>query len=216
MKVCVADVKELDDALLGRFMAGMPDERRARTARFRRRSDKALAAGAHRLLLYMLKTEYGIAPAKAQWAAYEYGKPYLQDADVQFNISHSGDMVMCAVCDGPVGVDIERIRPYSSRIPVRIMSPEEKKAYDAAADKETMFFAVWTLKEAYIKYTGRGFMTPLGALTAYPDGGTVRTNTESCCLKSFDSIGGYMAAVCADTPYEGALEHIDITALAAF
>ena len=96
-------------------------------------------------------------------AADELGKPYILDTDVQFNLSHSGDMVMCAVCEGPVGTDIEKMRPVSRRVPPRIMSAEEKRIYDKSGDKDAMFFAVWTLKEAYIKYTGRGLSDTIGA-----------------------------------------------------
>ena len=37
----------------------------------------------------------------------EYGKPYLASGDLFFNLSHCGDMVVCAVCDREVGVDIQ-------------------------------------------------------------------------------------------------------------
>ena len=46
MRVCVADIQAIDDTLLNRFLADMPELRRVRAGRYRRRSDKALAAAA--------------------------------------------------------------------------------------------------------------------------------------------------------------------------
>lgn len=37
-----------------------------------------------------------------------YGKPYVEGC-AEFNISHSGDMVVCCIGDKQIGIDIEQL-----------------------------------------------------------------------------------------------------------
>lgn len=50
--------------------------------------------------------------------SYEYGelgKPQIVNIPKKFNLSHSGDYVVCAVGDGEVGADIQKWVPYKER-----------------------------------------------------------------------------------------------------
>ncbi len=45
------------------------------------------------------------------WGKNHYGKPYLNGyPNYYFNISHSGEFVVCAISNNPVGIDIEQIK----------------------------------------------------------------------------------------------------------
>ena len=91
-----------------------------------------------------------------------HGKPYLEGAgDVEFNLSHSGDLALVAVARGVrVGVDVERVRDLDDRdaIARRFFSPRERDEFTALPDglKTTAFFRLWTCKESYIKCIGTG------------------------------------------------------------
>ncbi len=87
------------------------------------------------------------------------GKPFFPDfPDYHFNLSHSGPYVLCALSDlGPVGVDVERVRPHCARLPQYIMSGEETAAFDGSWEE---FTRIWTLKEAYAKLLGRSIWPP--------------------------------------------------------
>lgn len=177
----------------------MSPEKRARIERMRYKKDAQAALKAHRLLCYALKTVCGIVPKPEDWGTEQNGKPYLKNTEnVHFNISHSGRMAMCAVNERPVGVDIEMIRPYSDSVARRVMSPEERRAFAAAGDKDRLFFKIWTLKEAYLKYTGAG-ISALDDITVYPSGGGIITNADGCEFALIDGAEGYQAAVCAQT-----------------
>jgi 4'-phosphopantetheinyl transferase len=215
MKVCIANAAGIGAAAMSGWTAIMPQDRRMKVARFRKHSDKALAVVSHRLLCYMLKTCRGITPREDQWGVGADGKPYLLDCDVHYNISHSGEMVMCALHDRPVGADIERMRPFSPNVPGRIMSPEEKRVYDLADDQRTLFFQIWTLKEAYIKYLGVGMRMPLHTITVYPAQERIESNISECRFSLLGGIPGYQAAVCADAPADAA-EWIDEATLSYF
>jgi 4'-phosphopantetheinyl transferase len=98
------------------------------------------------------------------------GKP--QVAGLEFNLSHSGDLVAYAVSNLPVGIDIERIRSMDlSGIIQRFFAPNEFAAWQklAPSEQSAAFFRTWTVKEAYLKAIGTGLHTPLSAVEVSMD-----------------------------------------------
>lgn len=181
------------------WLADMSAEKRDRIQRLKNENDKRLMATAHRLLCYALETVFGLRPSGDDWATGWHGKPYLKNAPyVHSNISHSGCVAMCAVHNTPVGVDIQRIDRADSIVAQRFMSGRELEAFDAAPDKDGMFYKIWTLKEAYVKYCGRGLGTGLQGLSIYPCGNTIQTNIGGCQFALMAPLKGYQAAACAD------------------
>ena len=100
-----------------------------------------------------------------------FGKPFAKDLpDIHFNLSHSGEYAVCAVGDSPVGVDIQQIVPLKADIASRFFSSQEQ-AYVRGAGRREAFFDIWVLKEAYVKYTGKGFTEAIdGFSTVLPPG----------------------------------------------
>ncbi len=195
MRVWFASTLE-DNDLIGKWMSGMPAEKRSRIERLRRREDAFTAITAHRLLCFALKSTYGIEPSPEDWAKGEFGKPYLKSfSGVHFNISHSGNMAMCALHSGRVGADIELARPFEHGLEKRIMSDSERQVFQECDEKVKFFYQIWTLKESYLKYTGRG-LGALGEITVLP-GETIRSNVTGCRFSLIDRIPGYQSAVCA-------------------
>ena len=79
------------------------------------------------------------------------GKPYAEGYN--FSVSHSGDIFACAFADSNVGIDIQHSRNVKAdRIAERYFTEREA----AGIESEDDFFRLWTRKEAYAKYTGRG------------------------------------------------------------
>ena len=99
----------------------------------------------------------GISPSQLVMARGEYGKPYFTNTDLKFNISHSGKYIVCAVCDGEVGVDIEEITKTDLSLARNIFMPSEQKYIQSSKDKIKAFYEIWTAREAYMKYVGKGF-----------------------------------------------------------
>lgn len=101
---------------------------------------------AHGALRGVLSRYLGEDPAAIELRSGERGKPMLADPDaaLRFNLSHSGGLVLIAVCrDREVGVDVQRMRKRRGRE----RSPE--------------FFAQWTRREAIAKCHGVGLWAPL-------------------------------------------------------
>ena len=92
------------------------------------------------------------------------GKPYLRDfPGLHFNISHSGDLVVCALSDRPVGIDVEKPGTLPSRITRRFFSRGEIDCISNAQDKYAAFYKIWTMKESYLKLKGEGSAIPLAS-----------------------------------------------------
>ena len=104
---------------------------------------------------------------------FEYGprgKPALDTgyhaSNICFNVSHSADMALYAVCrDRTVGVDIEMVRPIDrlEKLAERFFSRNEVEALAQLKDEQRLmgFFNAWTRKEALLKAVGTGLSFPL-------------------------------------------------------
>lgn len=107
-------------------------------------------------LARVLEIEYGISPLPTL-ARTELGKPYFPALpQIQFSISHSKSLILCALSERPVGVDIEDIRPRRDPLPRYALTKEEFSRYQAMGGDWPAFYALWTRKEAWCKYTGQG------------------------------------------------------------
>jgi 4'-phosphopantetheinyl transferase len=94
------------------------------------------------------------------------GKPELDRGPgvfepLRFNVSHSAELGIVAVCRGrEVGVDLERLRPISEaeRIVASFFTAAELEAFTAISgpDRGAAFLRGWTRKEAVLKGFGMG------------------------------------------------------------
>lgn len=103
------------------------------------------------------------------------GKPSLPErTGVFFNLSHSGDYLAGAFSDSETGMDIQKISPPHSgvlRIAGRFFTPAEYELLAAAKktdDRLELFFRLWSIKEAYIKYCGCGMRGGLDSFQIRP------------------------------------------------
>lgn len=92
------------------------------------------------------------------------GKPEMSDnkpgSSLHFNLSHSGDVMLCAIADRKVGVDVETMKRHDDmdRVALHFFSSEESRRFFDLADGERTeyFFRTWVRKEAFVKATGEG------------------------------------------------------------
>ena len=158
VKVYTADATVLkDEQLYRRLYTGLDVSRRAKADRFRFEKDKRLSVAAGALLQYALQMENVREPS---FDVTSNGKPYLAgEESLYFNLSHSEEMVMCAISEKEVGCDVEKKAVLDRRIAEYVMTEFElERIYDLERDVEQqeMFFRLWTLKESYMKATGFG------------------------------------------------------------
>lgn len=100
----------------------------------------------------------GLDPADLRFEYGAAGKPALAGGP-EFSLAHSGDYALLAFTPAAaVGADLEQVRPELAGTADRYFSPQERGELARLdhADRVERFFALWTLKEAYLKATGEG------------------------------------------------------------
>ncbi len=133
-------------------------ERAGRQTRQPARDYFIAARGQLRLILgYYLP----IRPADLEFAAHPNGKPYLIGQTLYFNLSHSQDRMALAVSKlDRIGVDIEALAPRSGlhKLAQRCLSAAEFEGWSQTppAQQLSLFYSLWTQKEAFMKAVGRG------------------------------------------------------------
>lgn len=117
------------------------------------------------------------------------GKPvFSQHPDCHFNLSHSGEMVLCALSDHPVGADIEIVCPRKPEFPAYVFKGAEYARYLELGGDWNAFYTLWTEKESIIKYTGEGLKAWRRAQLP-----------EGCVLTNLAG-DGWRGAVCGHEP----------------
>ncbi|MBO5909141.1 MAG: 4'-phosphopantetheinyl transferase superfamily protein, partial [Clostridia bacterium] len=168
MKWYKYDIRDLTDEEYQTWYSLMSSDKQKRVANIRHADDKKRTVSGEMLSRKAISEWCGVTPQSIVFDTKEHGKPYAKDLSIEFSISHSGDIVVCAVDDKPIGIDIEQIRPMDLKIAKRICTDEEllylfghaaiEQDFCYTEDIEilTRFFMLWTAKEAYGKLVGNG------------------------------------------------------------
>lgn len=133
----------------------------------------------------------------------EHGKPYLiNHKDTFYNISHSGDWVVCAIGSQEVGVDIERIKSNNLKLAKRFFASEEYEELirQNESDQANYFCQLWTLKECYVKWRGGGLTIPLNSFRFQIQKDEIKIichEKSELKFKQYDIDSDYMLTVCS-------------------
>jgi 4'-phosphopantetheinyl transferase len=146
--------------------AALLDEaERARAERFVFERDRRRFVRAHAALRRVLAGYLAHDAADLRFAARPGGKPMLAapgNRGIDFNLSHSGDRALVAVAGGPIGVDIECLRPVADAkgLAGQHFTAAEAAALDAVGpdDRDRAFLVGWVRKEACLKAIGAGLL----------------------------------------------------------
>ncbi len=113
-------------------------------------------------LRHILGQHLQCAPEKINFDYTEHGKPFLKNQPLQFNLAHSSDYCVIALClKDRIGVDIERCshvhKPYYD-IAKRFFTRAEylALAHCSIHEGEDLFYHLWTQKEAFLKAIAQG------------------------------------------------------------
>lgn len=196
------------------ILSGLTQERQREIQRKMCKEDRSLSLLGEALL------RYGIAQVFAQdcqnWVRKygTHGKPFWTNhPEIEFNLSHSGDMVLCALGNMPVGVDIQKQRSIKESLVRRVLSSEEEEMYRLSSDPKDFFYQVWALKESLLKWSGQGITTCLKKISCYPYGRQIHTNQSDCYPFLLSSPTGYQAAFCSSINHKPTLYPIDLEEL---
>ena len=177
--VYTADISALNDpAVFEMLLGAVPEYRREKAMRFKFPGGRAQSLGVG-LLLRIACRDFGIEGADAHVVLGENGKPAFRDApEVHFNLSHSKTRVMCVVSPYEAGCDVERVKEGRSRLAERFFKEPENawiRSFPEGDAQDIAFCRLWTLKECYMKVTGRG-------MALSPDKFTLSVTSEGILL----------------------------------
>ena len=161
---------------------------------------KELHAYAHRMLKEALKLRCMEYNDDTPRITNKMGKPSLAERpDIHYNLSHAEGIAACIVSDYECGIDCEKVRPYRPNVIKRVFSDNEKKMFDEAheAEKDLLFFRLWTLKEAYVKAIGIGVSYPMDTVEFSFSGDEIISNRNDCRFKQFiTKNNSFVVSVC--------------------
>lgn len=151
--LCLADISGAEET---QWLAELDDAARARILAFHEPLRRRQSLTGEHLARAALAARSGKAAGEVALRRAPSGQPVAAEGCV--SISHSGEIVVCAVGDRPVGVDVEMIRPVREAVARRCFTAGERALLAAApaGERERCFWRVWTGKEALAKLAGAG------------------------------------------------------------
>ena len=189
---------------LDKLMQYTDKEKQAKIKRFVIAEDKKRALLAEVLKRAVICDTLKVNNDEIDFEYNKHGKPCLKHKpDFNFNISHSGKWIVCAMDCMPLGIDVEQIKPIDFDIVRRFFSKEECEYFSACEEnsKLSLFYSLWTLKESYIKAYGKGLAIPLASFTIKLTGDGISIKTEhefnNCFFRQYCIDSNYKLAVCA-------------------
>ena len=107
--------------------------------------------------------DLGVSNTEITFLRNRYGKPYIKEfPKYHFNISHTSNIIVIVISNDEIGVDIEKIKNADLRIAKRFFTKDEQEyILENSLVQNNRFYEVWTKKEAYMKYVGKGLYMPL-------------------------------------------------------
>ena len=157
---------ELDGSFIERAAPLLSAQRYEKVMSYRFSKDRILSAASFLLLRLALKENYGI-DEPVIFDSNENGKPFLRCYPrIYFNLSHCRSAAACVVSDNEVGVDVQEITPLSDKLACRVLTDEEYTAYKASPRPDELFCELWTVKESWLKKTGRGVSADMSSVSA--------------------------------------------------
>ena len=161
----------VDAALLARYRLITSAEEHERIDRFHFEEDRHAALVTRAFVRCLISCYLGGDPRAWNFATVSNGKPVLTNSSiaVEFNISHKRNVIIGAImpgqCGVELGVDVEPIAEDSSILGVasRFFSNKEVTELNTQPTENRLarFCEHWTLKESYIKASGKGLSIPL-------------------------------------------------------
>ncbi|MCO7127522.1 4'-phosphopantetheinyl transferase superfamily protein [Sporolactobacillus shoreicorticis] len=154
---------------ISKLISFVSETRKKQIKRFIREKDQCSSLIGELMVRRYLEIKLRMDSKNLTFNYNKYGKPFLKHINnFQFNISHSGDWVVCAFDKKPIGVDIERVTSVDLCIAKKFFSKKEYYQLLQKNPKEKLssFFKYWTAKESYIKAIGKGLSMPLNSFYA--------------------------------------------------
>jgi len=184
--------EQLHNALQEKYLKKFPVAFQEKLSLFRKWEDAQLSLLGRLLLDYGLNN-FNKKMDECQLEYSDYNKPFFADLDLKFNISHSKNIVACAIAESfEVGIDIEFINEDIDLENFKDqMTDFEWEKIQNSTNSINAFYEYWTRKEAVVKADGKGLSIPLKKIDVSGDKATIRDSVF--VLKEFHLNKNYMS-----------------------
>ena len=133
------------------YFSLMDVNKQKQVSRYKNEMDKKRTIAGEMLARRMISKYCKVVPEDIYFETGCYGKPNAKHLNVEFNISHSEEVVVCAISDKPVGIDVETKNRNAYAVMKSFLQPREIEyvmACDIPADEALL---LWSAKEAAFK-----------------------------------------------------------------
>ena len=206
IKAYIADYKRLGiDKTWEKLLPYLTDAEREKVLRFKFDADKIRSVVGVCLIKSMAVEAF--PGENITISVSEEGKPYLEGrVGYEFNLSHSGDLIVLAVDDLPVGIDVEQIKDKNWEIFHRYLTEAEMSMIRSSNDPVARFYEVWTIREAFFKEEGQGLRILDSDFSVDYDCRTIHYNEKELYFRteSYDSSDKYRISICSQRPPDDA------------
>ena len=169
MKIYYKRLKNFGNDEFDRYYSMADESRRNAINRLKIENDKRRSVLGEALARYGISKLLDCSEEEITFSRTEKGKPLCNKEGVFFNVSHCKDIVICAVDDENLGIDIERIRNFELETTYIACTDSDRKLIFGECEPNPnsfaltdeilkSFFTVWTAKEAYFKFLGIGII----------------------------------------------------------
>lgn len=202
-------IKEpLEESLYSDYLSLLPLDLREKNERFLRWKDRHAHLFGRLLLLNALKHHHIENNIWDQITYNSYKRPNFDLQEYDFNISHSGDYVLCAIGKNVrLGVDVELNQERNFKDFQNLMTPNQWNEIQSSENATKTFYKYWTIKESVIKADGRGFYIPLEALEVKDN--TVQFDNKLWFINEFVLADGYSTALATSQKSTYKLHELD-------
>ncbi|WP_253205640.1 4'-phosphopantetheinyl transferase family protein [Clostridium estertheticum] len=206
MKIYAVKTLDISEGNLEKICLLIHLEKRCKIQKFINKKDKVRTLIGEILIRTIIFEELSIRNKHLTFEKNQYGKPYFKGhPKFNFNISHSGDFVVCAIDDKSIGIDIEKVKHIEYKEIAKSFFSLSEFNYIVKEDLNiqlSKFYEIWTLKESYIKCSGQGLSIPLKSFSIDIDQYEnikviIDKEHKEYVFKRFDIGSGYKMAVCS-------------------
>lgn len=218
---CINNKVPISPEMLSYFLTLIDENKRTKIEKYKHYQDFANSLIADVLVRFLIFENAKIKYIKKPFLFTDYGKPYLPiDINLQFNISHSGEWIACAIDEQAIGIDLELMQEIDPFEIARDFFTAEE--YDMILKgshmRNELFYDIWTLKESYIKALGKGLSIKLDSFSIIKANNTINYTTQlqhkPCHFKQYNIDDRYKLSVCSfNNHFPADVTYLDIHSL---
>jgi 4'-phosphopantetheinyl transferase len=195
MEYIVKSINDYNDETINNFYNIIPKLKKDKIEKYKKKESK-IRSIIGEMILNELLDKNNISYNNLDYCINEYGKPYLKNSKLFFNISHSFNYVITTISNKEIGIDIEKIRKTPVKIINQIATKKEKEYILSSNNNvEERIFKIFTLKEAYFKMKGTNLNNILNVEFIIKDN-KIYCSDKSVNVGFINDINGYIIAYC--------------------